>query len=110
MLTPLFRVAANQRAHKIAFNLQLVEADKRCELTGVKLADIWRYFRFTWSLPYNTSPGRNLYFLIRDAGQASFRQGAAEQGFKSAKAVQASSSTLESQRNKRSRFAWQSRQ
>lgn len=49
--------------------LQLVELDKRCELTNIKLADIWRYFRFTWSLPYNTSPGRNLYFLIRDAGQ-----------------------------------------
>jgi energy-coupling factor transporter ATP-binding protein EcfA2 len=49
--------------------LQLVEPDKRCELTGIKYADIWRYFRFNWSIPFNTSPGRNLFFLIRDAGQ-----------------------------------------
>jgi hypothetical protein len=49
--------------------LQLVEPDKRCELTGIKYADIWRYFRFNWSFPFNSSPGRNLFFLIRDAGQ-----------------------------------------
>jgi len=49
--------------------LQLVEPEKRCEQTGIKYADIWRYFRFNWSLPYNNSPGRNLFFLIRDAGQ-----------------------------------------
>jgi len=49
--------------------LQLVEADKRCELTGIKYADIWRYFRFNWSFPFNSSPGRNLFFLVRDAGQ-----------------------------------------
>jgi Domain of unknown function (DUF4338) len=49
--------------------LQLVEADKRCELTGIKYADIWRYFRFNWSFPFNSSPGRNLFFLVRDGGQ-----------------------------------------
>lgn len=49
--------------------LQLVEPDKRCELTGIKYADIWRYFRFNWSFPFNSSPGRNLFFLIRDAAQ-----------------------------------------
>ncbi|PSB07561.1 hypothetical protein C7B76_27860 [filamentous cyanobacterium CCP2] len=49
--------------------LQLVEPDKRCELTGIKYADIWRYFRFNWSFPLNSSPGRNIFFLIRDAGQ-----------------------------------------
>ena len=49
--------------------LQLVEPDKRCEHTGIKLADIWRYFRFNWSFPFNSSPGRNLFFLIRDGSQ-----------------------------------------
>lgn len=49
--------------------LQLVEPDKRCPLTGIKYTDIWRYFRLSWSIPYNSSPGRNLFFLIRDAGQ-----------------------------------------
>jgi hypothetical protein len=73
LLEPIERLPKPERGQELAKiirpYLQLVEADKRCELTGVKLADIWRYFRFTWSLPYNTSPGRNLYFLIRDAGQ-----------------------------------------
>jgi hypothetical protein len=49
--------------------IQLVEPDKRCQLTGIKYADIWRYFRFNWSFPHNSSPGRNLFFLIRDGGQ-----------------------------------------
>lgn len=37
--------------------------------TGLKLADIWRYFRYTWSIPYKTMPGRNMYYLVRDASQ-----------------------------------------
>jgi hypothetical protein len=49
--------------------LQLVEPEKRCELTGIKYSDIWRYFRYNWSFPSNSSPGRNLFFLIRDEGQ-----------------------------------------
>lgn len=73
LLEPVARLPKTERGPELAKiirpYLQLVEPDKRCELTGIKLADIWRYFRFTWSLPYNTSPGRNLYFLIRDAGQ-----------------------------------------
>lgn len=39
------------------------------ELTGYKLADIWRYFRYTWSIPYKTMPGRNLYYIVRDRQQ-----------------------------------------
>ena len=31
-----------------------------------RLSDIWRYFRYTWSIPYKTMPGRNLYYLVRD--------------------------------------------
>lgn len=37
--------------------------------TGYKLSDIWRYFRYTWSIPYKTMPGRNLYYLVRDSLQ-----------------------------------------
>lgn len=29
---------------------------ERDDLTGYKLSDIWRYFRYTWSIPYKTMP------------------------------------------------------
>ncbi|MCD7919354.1 MAG: DUF4338 domain-containing protein [Clostridiales bacterium] len=45
--------------------IQLVSND-RDEYTGYKLSDIWRYFRYTWSIPYRTMPGRNLYYIVRD--------------------------------------------
>lgn len=45
--------------------IQLVSGE-RDEYTGYKLSDIWRYFRYTWSIPYKTMPGRNLYYLVRD--------------------------------------------
>ena len=45
--------------------IQLVTGE-RDALTGYKLSDIWRYFRFTWSIPYKTMPGRNLFYLVRD--------------------------------------------
>lgn len=48
--------------------VQLVTKE-RDELTGYKLSDIWRYFRYTWSIPYKTMPGRNLFYLVRDASQ-----------------------------------------
>ena len=41
----------------------------RDELTGYYDSDIWRYFRYTWSIPYKTMPGRNLFYLVRDAAQ-----------------------------------------
>jgi len=45
--------------------IQLV-TNGRDDLTGYKLSDIWRYFRYTWSIPYKTMPGRNLFYLVRD--------------------------------------------
>ena len=45
--------------------IQLVTNEKD-SLTGYKLSDIWRYFRYTWSIPYKTMPGRNLFYLVRD--------------------------------------------
>ncbi len=46
--------------------VQLV-TDSKDEFTGIPLGDIWRYFRYTWSIPYKTMPGRNLFYLVRDA-------------------------------------------
>ena len=45
--------------------IQLV-TNARDEFTGYKFSDIWRYFRYTWSIPYKTMPGRNLFYLVRD--------------------------------------------
>lgn len=47
--------------------LQFVDADERCEHTGLRLADVWRYFRHTWSTPYQSIPGRSMMILVRDA-------------------------------------------
>lgn len=48
--------------------IQLVTQDKD-EFTGIELSDIWRYFRYTWAIPYKTMPGRNLFYLVRDRAQ-----------------------------------------
>ena len=45
--------------------IQIVD-NSRDKYTGYRLSDIWRYFRYTWSIPYKTMPGRNLYYLVRD--------------------------------------------
>ena len=45
--------------------IELVTGDRDVH-TGYKLSDIWRYFRYTWSIPYKTMPGRNLFYLVRD--------------------------------------------
>lgn len=45
--------------------IQMV-TNERDDLTGYKLSDIWRYFRYTWSIPYKTMPGRNIFYLVRD--------------------------------------------
>lgn len=47
--------------------LQAVEAGVKCELTGMYLTDIWRYFRHTWVSSYKSLPGRSMMVLIRDA-------------------------------------------
>lgn len=49
--------------------LQLAADDAECELTGFRLIDLWRYVRYYWSLPYFSTPGRNLFYLIRDAAR-----------------------------------------
>jgi hypothetical protein len=43
-----------------------VVGDGLCPTTGLPLIDVWRYFRHTWSLEYRATPGRSLFFLIRN--------------------------------------------
>ena len=47
--------------------LQVIEPGARDETTGLLLQDIWRYARHFWSIPYQSTPGRNLFYLVRDA-------------------------------------------
>lgn len=47
--------------------LQLVDSGLRDDHTGLPLGDVWRYFRYTWSIPQTPIPGRNLLYLVRDA-------------------------------------------
>jgi len=49
--------------------LQLVEGNARCQFTGLRLTDIWRYCRLTWSIPPYSTPGRSLFYLIRDTAR-----------------------------------------
>jgi hypothetical protein len=46
--------------------LQVIEPGSRDETTGVLLQDVWRYARHFWSIPYQSTPGRNLFYLVRD--------------------------------------------
>jgi hypothetical protein len=47
----------------------LQEADETVDTTtGRRLREIWRYFRYSWSIPQVPTPGRQLLYLIRDAG------------------------------------------
>ena len=49
--------------------VQECSSGTRCDFTGMKLQDIWRYFRHTWSLHYNPLPGRTMRFLIRNTAR-----------------------------------------
>lgn len=46
--------------------VQVCDANTRCEITGLLLRDVWRYFRHTWVLEYRPTPGRTLQLLIRN--------------------------------------------
>lgn len=46
--------------------LDLVENGARDAGTGLLLQDIWRYARHFWSIPYQSTPGRNMFYLVRD--------------------------------------------
>ena len=75
-LSPAHRHRADRRACAEALRgvvrpyLQLVESGLRDDRTGLLLGDVWRYFRYTWSIPQTPIPGRNLLYLVRDAAHA----------------------------------------
>ncbi len=43
--------------------------EERCSITNLRLLDIWRYFRLTWSMPYQTANARTMPFLIRNGAR-----------------------------------------
>ena len=46
--------------------IEFVSKHATCDYTGLRLQDIWRYFRHTWSNQYTSTPGRTMSFLVRD--------------------------------------------
>lgn len=57
---------ARQLAGIIDPYFQFVTPEAVCHETGLRLIDIWRYFRHTWVNSYRSVPGRNLMILVRD--------------------------------------------
>lgn len=49
--------------------IEVCDEDAKCAVTGLRLIDIWRYFRHTWSLEYRSTPGRQMALLIRNAAR-----------------------------------------
>lgn len=49
--------------------VEVCEAGASCPDTGLKLTDIWRYFRHTWAHEYRSIPGRQMLVLIRNAAR-----------------------------------------
>jgi hypothetical protein len=46
--------------------IEVCDEATRCTETGIRLLDLWRYFRHTWSLEYRSMPGRQVPLLIRN--------------------------------------------
>lgn len=61
------KVGVIKLSEAVAPYMQLVVENERDEFTGIKTSEIWRYFRLTWSTPAETTPGRTMQYLIRDA-------------------------------------------
>jgi Domain of unknown function (DUF4338) len=38
-------------------------------VTDIRLLELWRYFRYTWSLEYRSAPARQLPLLVRNAAR-----------------------------------------
>ncbi len=73
-LQPTLKLAPSDRpgalSQVIKPYLQLVPGEGEAgifdEFTGIPLGEIWRYFRYTWSIPQTPIPGRQMFYLIRD--------------------------------------------
>ncbi len=46
--------------------VQVISSGDRCEHTGLRLLDVWRYFRHTWTNQLTSTPGRTMLILVRD--------------------------------------------
>ena len=57
-------------ADAIRPELDVIEPGARDAVTGLLLQDVWRYARHYWSIPYLSTPGRNIFYLIRDKALA----------------------------------------
>ncbi|HNO73716.1 MAG TPA: DUF4338 domain-containing protein [Accumulibacter sp.] len=49
--------------------IEVCDENAKCSVTGLRLIDIWRYFRHTWSLEYRSTPGRQMAILIRNSAR-----------------------------------------
>lgn len=49
--------------------VHVCDPDAKCPHTGLRLLDVWRYFRHTWSLEYRPIPGRQMPVLIRNSAR-----------------------------------------
>jgi hypothetical protein len=49
--------------------VEVCEAGAKCPDTGLRLIDIWRYFRHTWAHEYRSIPGRQMLVLVRNAAR-----------------------------------------
>lgn len=56
-------------SHIIDPVVEICEAGRKCEHTGLNLIDIWRYFRHTWAHEYRPVPGRQMLILVRNAAR-----------------------------------------
>ncbi len=60
---------ARVAALRAAIKPYLQTADDSVDpITGRRLREIWRYFRYSWSIPQVPTPGRQLLYLVRDEG------------------------------------------
>lgn len=46
--------------------IEFVTSTNCCRFTGLRLQDVWRYFRHTWTTQYSSTPGRTMMFVVRD--------------------------------------------
>ena len=68
-LAPACALEGDERVAAVdgAVKPYLQEADKSVDpTTGRRLREIWRYFRYSWSIPQVPTPGRQLLYLVRD--------------------------------------------
>ena len=68
-LAPARDLEGEERVEVLRYAIKpyLQEADKSVDpTTGHRLRDIWRYFRYSWSIPQVSTPGRQLLYLVRD--------------------------------------------